>query len=208
MATYNRPMVEFDTLDQVRDHIERTLFAAVDNPKHGWHWPALGTVALDGDAAEVRTVVLRHVDAEPLTLVTHTDLRSSKIDQLRRRPVLTWLFYDGEERVQLRAKGVVEVHHDDATTAAAWDGLDPGQRAIYCIEPDPGDKAEGPTTGLPDGLRLDTAEAEQVAAGYAHFAVLRCPVQRMTWLRIERAGFRRAGFDAGPGGFTGRWLVP
>ncbi len=201
-------MAEFETLDQVRRHIEQTLHAAVADPKHGWHWPTLGTVALDGDAAELRTVVLRHVDEDPLTLVTHTDVRSEKIDQLRRRPVLAWLFYDGDERVQLRAKGVVEVHHDDATTAAAWPGLDPGQQAIYCIEPDPGDTADQPTTGLPDGLRLDTAEADRVTGGYANFTVLRCPVRSMTWLRIERAGFRRAGFDAGPGGFTGRWLVP
>lgn len=97
---------------------------------HGYHWPVLATVALDG-SADARTVVLRAVDADARELAVHSDTRAGKLAQLRAHPQACLVFHDAAERTQLRASGPIRIHENDEAAAQAWAGLRPQSRSLY-----------------------------------------------------------------------------
>ena len=66
----------------------------------------------------VRTVVLRHVDKDLLTIGFHTDIRSSKINDIKTNSNVTVLLYDHAAKIQLKINGIAEINHKNANTKA------------------------------------------------------------------------------------------
>lgn len=60
-----------------------------------------------GEFPEVRTVVNRKVDLD-LTLTFFTDARSPKVQQLKKNPKVSALFYHPEKKLQIRMSGLAE----------------------------------------------------------------------------------------------------
>jgi len=66
----------------------------------------------------LRTVVLRHVNQENLSIGFHTDKRSNKINEILEDSNVSVLFYDHEHKIQIRINGQAEVNHNNDSTAA------------------------------------------------------------------------------------------
>ena len=57
-----------------------------------------------------RVVVLRKADEQNNFIQYHSDIRSSKIEKIKKNPHCSILFYGKEEKIQLRVKAECEVN--------------------------------------------------------------------------------------------------
>jgi hypothetical protein len=194
-----------DDLAALESHCWAALTRGKHKPREPFHWPTVSTHDPERGPTS-RTVVLRHVDRDALTLHLHTDLRSDKIAHLRADPRHAWHFFDGK-KVQLRARAAAALHHDDALADDAWSRLSPGSRRTYCSS-DPGGKRDQPDTGLPQGWFDTQLTAEDVARGRANFCVVAARVLEFELLYLSRAGHRRALFTYDGDSVASTWLVP
>ncbi len=189
--------------DGLLDEIWRRLEAGVASAGHPFHTAALATFGPD-----VRTVVLRRVERDLRRICCHTDLRSRKVVQLEQDATAAWMFYDAEDRVQLRARGAVALHATDALARAQWAASRPGSRRCYLSAGGPGAALPSPGSGLPDGL-LDRRPSEaESAPGEANFAVVACELTELDWLALDSRGHRRARFTWQEGGWQHAWITP
>lgn len=173
------------------------LVAASADPKHPWHWPAVANVSLDG-AAVVRTIVLREVDEAARRLVFFTDLRSPKIAMIRRDPRVEFCFNDGPANMQLRVSTSAEVLSDGAEVDERWRSVPPPTRAAY---------AQSPASGTPIAQWQPKAQVTG-EAGRENFAIVRCKVNAIDWLKLDPAGHYRIRFTYGGEQMTWTWLAP
>ncbi len=159
--------------------------------------PAVATVGIEG-APQVRTVVLRAVNARARTLEFHTHLRSAKVAEIRRIEPVTWLFYDPQRLLQLRAAAVASLLTHGEAADAAWASNPLASRAHYSSEHPPGTPIDAP----PDAVFL--RDEQHSAQGRANFCAVRCTVERLDVLQLHPEGHRRAVVRDG----VARWVAP
>lgn len=178
------------TLEEVAAALWGELAAATRDREHEWRTAALAT--LDGDCADVRTVVLREADAQQRTLVFYSDARSGKVVQLIQKPQATALFWSRRLGWQLRLRLDIEVETEGLGVTMRW--------ARVKLTPNANDYLSAISPGAP----LQGARTAPPAAARASFAVLTACVRSADWLELHPDGHRRARFEA-----TGaHWLQP
>ena len=198
------------SLQHVHAEIWEALRRGQQDPGDALHWPSLATVDAQG-RPQARTLVLRDVDAAHRALTAYTDWRSAKVAELRERPEAHWLFYDPDERLQIRALGATTLHHNAATSAPIWACLDGAARLHYAAHPAPGVVTADPSSGLPEPWRDATPDASDLDAMQENFCVL---ITRITSLEMLYLGEgdqqRRAMWRYDGLGKVGEasWIVP
>ena len=75
----------------------------------------------NNDELDGRVVVLRKVDEKNSYLQFHSDIRSSKIEIIKKNPNNSLLFYGKKEKIQLRMKIKSEIHFDNQITKFSWE---------------------------------------------------------------------------------------
>lgn len=159
----------------------------------------LGTVNEDG-APDLRSVILRDFDAASRRLSVHTDSRSAKFAQIRRRPVVAVHGWDPARRVQLRLSGLATLHAGDPIADAAWRALSPFGRQLYRVRQAPGDQ-------VPDPSPHRYSEVPEAEA-YAWFSVIVVACHELEVLRLSGHGQTRARFTWQGERHRAEWLVP
>ncbi len=165
------------------------------------HTGVVGTT-LNG-TVNLRTVVLRRVEPDAKQLIFYTDARSAKMTDLEVNAGISWLFYDGADKVQIRLSGTAIIHNRDEVAAYYWDKVKPAGRRSYQAIPGPSTSVTEATDGLehlnknshPDG-------------GYDNFTVVITQVDVLEWLCLNDTGHRRAQFRLLDGSWKGQWLIP
>ena len=99
-----------------------------------------------------RIVVLRGIDEKNKNLWFHSDIRSKKINILKRNPQGTFLFYDKIEKIQLRIFGNVKINYQNNITKNAWKKTVHMSRQCYLGENAPGSDISIPTSGLSEDV--------------------------------------------------------
>jgi hypothetical protein len=183
-----------DTLDAIHRACWTELGHAAQHRQHAWRHMALATVTRpegDAPAAELRTVVLREVDAQERVLMFFTDARSPKVRQLADHPAASLLAWSEALGWQLRLRVQVSVATSGLAVSSRWARLKMTPAAHDYLSPlPPGSPVAHP---LPDrGTR-------------EHFAVVLAQVQQIDWLELHAEGHRRALFGADG---QGQWLAP
>lgn len=178
-----------DSLALIEASLWQELQLATQHAGHEWRTMALGTVA--GDEAQVRTVVLREVDAATRELIFFTDARSPKVAQMQARPVGTLLCWSSRISWQLRLRVALDVQTAGLKVSSRWARLKLTPAAQDYLSP------------LPPGSPVaDRFEPER--ASRSHFAVVSARVLSIDWLELHADGHRRAHF----GSDGARWLQP
>ncbi len=170
---------------------------AVDDATHGFH---TGVLANGSDA---RTVVLRAALREPPQVLIYSDRRAPKVAQLQDQSRATLVLY--AKPCQLRLRGTVSIHLDDALADTHWVRCPLSSRRAYLASAPPGSVLATPGSGLAEGLDSRAPTLEESLPGRAHFAVLRLAIEEIDCLLLEPGGHRRAGFWADGGA---EWRVP
>jgi len=187
---------ETATLDELIGLAWELLADGVSRRNAPFHTPVLATLAEHG--ADARTVVLRAADAQSRQLICHTDARSPKVIQLTDNPGVTWVFYDPEQKIQLRLRGPVSLHDNDELATRRWDDSTPSSRQCYANSPHPGARIEQP----------ESVNTLNEPHAYRNFQVICCQVQHLDWLFLSSKQHRRAHFSWRDDGWQAGWLAP
>ena len=153
-----------------------------------------------------RIVVLRKTDKENNIVQFHSDIRSDKIEILKKNSSAAMLFYDKEEKIQVRLKVECTVNYENDITKKSWEKTQHISRKCYLIDNGPGTESEIPTSGLRPELDNFDYTKEQSEEGYKNFTVIQCKIKSIEWLYLAAKGHRRARFDLENN--KDNWLVP
>lgn len=182
-----------DDLPAIHRACWQQLAACAGDKAHAWR--VMGLATLDGDAVDLRSVVVREVDAAARTLMFFTDARSPKVAQIAQQPRAALLAWSPALSWQLRLRVRLAVETSGLAVSSRWTRLKLSPAAQDYLAP------------LPPGAALHGALPSHapVLDNRHHFAVVLAQVQAMDWLELHPGGHRRARFDAEGGG---QWVTP
>ncbi len=153
-----------------------------------------------------RVVVLRKADQQNNFIQYHSDIRSSKIEKIKKNPNCSILFYGKEEKIQLRIKVNCDVNYKNDLTKESWKKTGHISRKCYLVTNSPGTASNEPTSGLDSKFDNFNFTEEESEAGYENFCVVKCKIKSIEWLYLAAKGHRRARFDLINNKES--WLVP
>ena len=131
-----------------------------------------------------RIVVLRKSDQKNNIVQFHSDIRSDKIEKLKKNPKASMLYYDKEEKIQVRLKIECTVNHNNDVTKESWSKTQHISRKCYLVDNGPGFETDTPTSGLKPELDNFDYTKEQSEEGYKNFTVIQCKVKSIEWLYL------------------------
>ncbi len=140
---------------------------------------------------ESRTVVLRNVDLEPLSIYFNADYRSPKVKELIDNHFCSALFYDRKRRIQLRFKCQAILHYQNKISMRIWSSTALQSRKCY-MGPHPPSKALDewhPNIPL-EYLKTDPAK-EHSEEGYINFIHIELKIIESDLLQLHHDGHIR-----------------
>ena len=194
----------YENLDEIQNKYWSMLDDAVTNRGSPFRIPVF--MCAHQDEIDGRIVVLRKSDRTNNLLQFHTDLRSPKVDILKKNDKASLLFYDKDEKIQLRVKVECEINNQNSTTEESWKKTQHISRRCYLTDSPPGTSSENPTSGMISKLEDFDYTMEQSEEGYKNFTVIKCMIKSIEWLYLAAKGHRRAKFDLE--NKKESWLVP
>ena len=194
----------YENLEEIQNKYWSMLDDAVTNRGSQFRIPVF--ICAHHDEVDGRIVVLRKSDRKNNLLQFHTDLRSLKVDILKKNKNASLIFYDKEEKIQLRVKVECEVNNQNFTTEESWKKTQHISRRCYLTDSPPGTVSDNPTSGMISKLEDFDYTMEQSEEGYKNFAVIKCKIKSIEWLYLAAKGHRRAKFDLETN--KNNWLVP
>ena len=194
----------YENLEEIRNKYWLMLDDAVTNRSSPFRIPVF--ICGHQDEVDGRIVVLRKSDRENNLLQFHTDLRSPKVHILKKNKNASLVFYDKEEKIQLRVKVKCEVNNQNTTTEESWKKTQHISRRCYLTDSPPGTISNNPTSGMISKLEDFDYTMEHSEEGYKNFTVIKCKIKLVEWLYLAAKGHRRAKFDLQTNKNT--WLVP
>ena len=108
----------YEDFSEIKKKIWSMLDDAVTNRSSPFRIPVF--VCGDQSDFDGRIVVLRKSDQSNNLLQFHSDIRSDKISKLKKNKNAALIFYDKEEKIQLRVKVNCIVNHDNEISEQAW----------------------------------------------------------------------------------------
>ena len=194
----------YENLEEIQNKYWSMLDDAVTNRGSQFRIPVF--ICANQNEVDGRIVVLRKANRENKLLQFHTDFRSPKVDILKKNKNASLVFYDKEEKIQLRVKVECDVNNQNSITEESWKKTQHISRRCYLTDSPPGTASENPTSGMISKLEDFDYTMEQSEEGYKNFAVIKCKIKSIEWLYLAAKGHRRAKFDIPSGKKT--WLVP
>ena len=195
----------YEDFNEIKEKIWSMLDDAPTNRNSPFRIPVF--ICGDQNDFDGRIVVLRKLDQSTNRLQFHSDVRSDKILKLKNNKNASMLFYDKEEKIQVRLKVECAVNHDNKITKESWLKTRHMSRKCYLLDNGPGTESPEPTSGLKSELDNFEFTMEQSEEGYKNFTVIHCKIKSIEWLYLAAKGHRRAKFEFGD---TNKeyWLVP
>ena len=193
----------YEDFYEIKKKIWLMLDDAISNRASQFRIPTF--ICGDQSDFDGRIVVLRKSDQHNNTVQFHSDIRSDKIEKLKKNPKAAMLFYDKEEKIQVRLKIECVVNHNNDITKESWSKTQHISRKCYLVDNGPGSESEIPTSGLKPELDNFDYTKEQSEEGYKNFTVIQCKIKFIEWLYLAAKGHRRARFDLEI--YKDTWLV-
>ena len=196
--------VYYEDFTEIKNKIWTMLDKAIKDRSSPFRIPVF--ICGNQDDFDGRIVVLRKSDQSNNLVQYHSDIRSNKIAKLKNNKNASMLFYDKEEKIQVRLKVECTVNHDSEITKESWLKTGHMSRKCYLVDNGPGTESSTPTSGLKPGLDNFEFTMEQSENGYKNFTVIQCKIKSIEWLYLAAKGHRRAKFDLENN--KEHWLVP
>ena len=196
----------YDDLEKTYENIWDQLIIGKSKSKSELHQGYIST--FNDSFPSVRTVVLRHVDKKNNTISFHTDIRSSKIDEIKKNNAVTMLFYDHGKKIQIKVSGKAEVNHKNDKAKIAWDNSRSFSKKCYVVEKAPGTPSDEPTSGYLPEHENELPDDDLLQNGYNNFTLVEIQIHSIEWLYLHRQGHRRALFTSTNGSLNKEWLTP
>ena len=183
----------YENLSEIKKKIWLMLNDAVTNRSSQFRIPVF--ICGDQNDFDGRIVVLRKSDDKNNILQFHSDIRSNKISKLKTNKNAALIFYDKEEKIQVRLKVECIINHNNDITKKSWSNTQHISRKCYLVDNGPGTESDIPTSGLKPELDNFNYSKEQSEEGYKNFSVIQCKIKSIEWLYLAAKGHRRAKFE-------------
>ena len=196
----------YNDLDKVYLKIWDLLKIGLKNRDLPVHIPVF--ICGNKNKSDGRIVVLRGVDEKEKKIWFHSDIRSNKIKILKSNSEASLLFYDKNEKIQLRIIGNTKINYKNDITRKSWEKTVHMSRQCYLGDKAPGSNTLKPTSGLTsnvDNLKYTLEESE---IGYENFCVIETFIKSIEWLYLAAKGHRRAYFSLKNNSLEKKWLIP
>jgi len=195
----------YEDFSEIEKKIWSLLDDAITNRNSSFRIPVF--ICGNKDNFDGRIVVLRKSDQSNKILQFHSDIRSNKVKKLKDSNNASMLFYDKEEKIQIRIKVECTVNHQNDITKQSWLKTGHMSRKCYLVDNGPGTESPTPTSGLKPELDNFEFTMEQSEEGYKNFTVIQCKIKNIEWLYLAAKGHRRARLEYS--NYTkGYWLIP
>ena len=196
----------YNDLDKVYLKIWNLLDSGLKNRDAPFHIPVF--ICGNKNNFDGRIVVLRGIDDKEKKLWFHSDIRSNKIKILKKSPEGTILFYDKNEKIQLRINGKITINHQNERTKISWKKTTHMSRQCYLGEKAPGVICSEPSSGLTEDVDNLKYSVEESEIGYKNFCVVEIFINSIEWLYLAAKGHRRAYFSFKNNSLEKKWLIP
>ena len=194
----------YEDFTEIKNKIWLMLDNAVTNRSSQFRIPTF--ICGHNNDIDGRIVVLRKSDQQNNLVQFHSDIRSDKIEVLKKNPNASMLFYDKDEKIQVRLKVNCVINYKNEITKTSWDKTQHISRKCYLVDNGPGTESDIPTSGLKPELDNFDYTKEQSEEGYKNFTVIQCKIKSIEWLYLAAKGHRRARFNLENN--KDNWLVP
>ena len=194
----------YENFEEIKKKIWLMLEDAITNRGSQFRIPTF--ICGDKSDFDGRIIVLRKSDQKKNIVQFHSDIRSDKIEKLKKNSKAAMLFYDKEEKIQVRLKVECVINHDNDITKESWSKTQHISRKCYLVDHGPGTESDTPTSGLKPELDNFEFTMEQSEVGYKNFTVIQCKIKSIEWLYLAAKGHRRAKFNLETNKDT--WLIP
>ena len=163
---------------------------------------------LQYNKVESRCVILRNFNIENKTLYFNTDVRSPKVEAIRRFPETSCLFYHFKDKTQLRISTYSTVHVNDKVHEDSWKNTAISSRKCYLTKYRPSSLIESMDDGIPKHLLAKIPTLEESESGKINFAVITNKIISIDWLYLSSKGHQRARYDFSAASVKKSWLAP
>ena len=194
----------YEDFTEIKKKIWSMLDDAVTNRNSQFRIPTF--ICGNNNDIDGRIVVLRKSDQQNNLVQFHSDIRSDKIQLLKNNPNAALLFYDKDEKIQVRLKVNCIINHNNDITKNSWEKTQHISRKCYLVDNGQGTESDIPTSGLKPELDNFDYTKDQSEEGYKNFTVIQCKIKSIEWLYLAAKGHRRAKFDLE--NKKESWLVP
>jgi len=167
------------------------LDAGIKKARHEYHSFILST--LRGDSPESRTVILRDFNKTHYSIAFHSDIRSTKINDIKLNNSVSALFYDRSRRMQLRISGKATIEYENTVTKQYWSIMTPESKVCYMGPFRPSKKISSFKPNLPD-ITPYQINSEYEKLGYSRFCRIIIKMQKLDWLSLHHTGHKRVLF--------------
>jgi pyridoxamine 5'-phosphate oxidase len=172
--------------------IKRELVNGTVKKRHPFRYFTLATT--HNGTPRQRTVVLRKLLPDFEVLI-YTDARSQKVEDIRRNPKVSALFYHPKLLMQVRLEGQVEVITDSGKLAQYWQTIAEPSKKDYITSLDPGTAISNP-------------DLVEYLDDQHYFCALKLVPDTIEYLQLKRPHHLRLLFSKAEGKWNGQFLVP
>ena len=127
---------------------------------------------------------------------------------LKKNPQATLLFYNKEEKIQLRILGKIKINYNNNVAIKSWKKTVHMSRQCYLGDIAPGSNALAPTSGLTSDIDNLIYTLKESEIGYKNFCVIETFIKFIEWLYLAAKGHRRAYFTLMNNSLEKKWLIP
>ena len=191
---------------EIYEKIEESMIDALKNSAHPFRTFSLASI--DDKMPSLRTVVLRDFSIDSRFLDCHSDLRSPKVDELKKNNKFSALFYSTEKKIQLRFKGEVEIFHKNSITNQRWDSVTPSSKRCYMGPFSPSESLEEYHPNIPDDVKFKNPSEQESFDGYNNFVIIRCHFREIDFLKLKYSGHQRCKFIFDEENIKVKWVAP
>ena len=128
----------YENFEEIQNKYWSMLDDAVTNRGSPFRIPVF--ICAHQNEVDGRIVVLRKSDRANNLLQFHTDLRSPKVEILKKNNKASLVFYDKEEKIQLRVKVECEINNQNSTTEESWKKTQHISSCLLYTSPSPRDR--------------------------------------------------------------------
>ena len=196
----------YNDLDKVYPKIWELLNLGLQNRNLPFHIPVF--ICGDKGNFDGRIVVLRGVDEKEKKIWFHSDIRSNKVKILESNPEAFLLFYDKNEKIQLRISVNTKINYKNYISKKSWEKTAHMSRQCYLGDKAPGSNVSLPTSGLTANVDNLIYTKEESEIGYKNFCVIETFIKSIEWLYLDAKGHRRAYFSLKNNSLEKKWLIP
>ena len=173
-----------DKQKKILDNVWRELNLSLSISKHPFHIFSISTI--NNNKPDSRYVVLRDVDEDNKILTFHTDRRSKKIKHIEAKNSACALFYDQQQKIQLRLYGDIYEVEDKLEIKERWKKSKNMSKLCYLNKYPPGEVIQTSKEYI-----YDENDLNYIENGIENFSVINIKISQIDWLNLNHKGHER-----------------